>query len=80
MKNGIRRKSLILREHCLKEGEETSSYIYQNTEKFEISFFSLLLSRIACTSLGIIWIVFAAKKFEKSYVYAIIAYVHGFYL
>lgn len=81
MKNGIRRESLILHEQCLKEGEETPHLIFTRIQKsLRLVFFPLLLSRILCTSLGIIWTVFAAKKFEKSYVYAIIAYVHGFYL
>lgn len=66
MKKGIGRKSLILREQCLKKGEETFHFIFTRIQKsLRLCFLPLLLSRIVCTSLGIIWTVFVAKKFEK---------------
>lgn len=61
------RKSLILCEQCLKEGEETSQLAFSRTQKsLRLGFLPLLLSRTVHTSLGIIWAVFAMEKFERT--------------
>lgn len=67
MNKGIVRKSLILCEQCLKEGEETSQLVFSRTQKsLRSGFLPLLLSRTVYTSLGIIWTIFATEKFERT--------------
>lgn len=66
MNKGIGRKSLILYEQCVKEGEETSQLAFSRTQKLgRLALFTPLLSTTVYTGLGIIWTTFAAEKFER---------------